>query len=202
MKNQYVRLFSSLLGITFILSGVIFTFTKTYKDDKNKKIQEEHIIVDEIGNVYQTFFEKENNLTTYRTSLIEKINEYVTYYSQMSDGYDEIIEMIENYETQITEIEDISSYLKDKCTDKYSVVETNEKCNAYYINLEKTINLFIGDMKYFNSKIKEYNEWTKTENESIIAETKYEELNEYNPKKYKEYVDLNNDKTFLGMNEG
>ena len=134
MKNQYIRLFSSLLGITFILSGVIFAFTKTYKDDKNKKIQEEYIIVDEIGNVYQTFFDKESNLTSYRTSIIDKINEYVTYYSQMPDGYSEIIEMVENYETQITEIEDISSYLKDKCTGKYSVVETNEKCNAYYIN--------------------------------------------------------------------
>ncbi len=200
MKNQYVRLFSSLLGITFILSGVIFAYSNTIKEEKNKKIQEESAIVSEIGTVYQSFFDKENELNTYRTTFIDKVNEYVTFYSNMPNEYNAMIDEVSNYENQVAEIENMSSYLESKCKDKYSVIETNDKCNAYYINLEKTINIFIGDAKYFNSKIKEYNEWTKTENESVIAETKYEELNEYEIKKYKDYVDLNKDGTFLGMN--
>ncbi len=131
MKNQYIRLFSSLLGVTFILSGVIFTFTKTYKDEKKTIREEEATIVDEIGDVYQTFFDKETSLNTYKTSLVDKVNEYVSFYSSMPDGYDEMMKMVENYETQIIEIEDISSYLENKCTSKYSIIEANEKCTAY-----------------------------------------------------------------------
>lgn len=200
MKKQYIRLFSSLIGITFILSGVIFSYTQSYKNEKSKTIEEEGIIADEIGNVYKTFFDKESELSSYRTTLMDSMNNYVSFYSTMPNTYNEMIEQLSNYETKIVEIEDISSYLNEKCKSKYSLVETNEKCIAYFINLEKTINIFVGDVKFFNSKIKEFNEWTKTENESVVSKEVYDELKEYSVKKYKDYVDLNNDGTYLGMN--
>ena len=87
----------------------------------------------------------------------------------MPKGYNKVIENIGKYETIIKEAEDISTYLKEKCNITYSVAEANEKCDLYYKNLEKSINVFVGDLEFFNSKIKEYNEWTVVENKSVIS---------------------------------
>ena len=202
MKQQYIKLFSFLLGISFIVSAVIFVYVKDYKDEKQEKVKSESIIADEIGNVYKTFFNKEKELNKYRDKLHTELSSYLVYYSNMSKKYKNMFSMYTEYETKLHEIEDISSYLKDKCTTKYSVQNANEKCNAYYINLEKSINIFIDDIKFFNSKIKEYNEWTKVENKSVIATTKYKTLDEYKTERYTDYVDLNNDGTYLGTSAG
>lgn len=200
MKKQYIELYSFLIGITFIISGIIFTFVNTYKESKKDKIEEETIIADEIGNVYNTFYRKESELSKYRDDLIDNIFDYVTYYSQMPDDYEKMISDIKKYEELVKESEDISSYLKAKCTSKYSIKDANEKCNAYYINLEKTINVFVSDVEFFNSKIKEYNEWIENENESVLVTVEYKKLDEYKSNNYLDYVDLNGDGTYLGMN--
>lgn len=201
MKQQYLRLFAFIFGLAFIISGVIFTFTKMYKDGREKMIADEKVVADEIGDVYKTFFEKESELTTYRDELIKDFNNYVTFYADMPKGYEGMAGKIKQYETLITEIEDVSAYLEDKCTSKYSVSEANDKCIAYYLNLERTINTFIRDNEYFNSKIKEFNEWTVEENKSVLMNAvKYDELEEFKAEKYTKYVDLNKDGTYLGQN--
>ena len=201
MKQQYLRLFAFLLGVAFILSGVIFTFTKIYKENREKKIEEEKIVTDEIGDAYKTFFEMENKLTESRDVLMKKFSSYITFYADMPKGYADIKEMIASYETIVTEIEDASSFLAKKCVDKYSVHEANDKCIAYYRNLEMTINTYIGDLEFFNSKIKEFNEWTAEENKSVLMNAiKYDTLEKFESTKYTEYVDLNKDGTYLGQN--
>lgn len=200
MKRQYVRLFSFLIGITFIISGVVFTLVNNYKQDRKKKIDEEKLIADEIGNVYQTFYDKEKALSVYRDEVINNFKDFSIFFTTMPEKYDGMAAKIEKYEISITEIEDISSYLKDKCTIRYSVLEANDKCEAYYINLEKSINIFVADMELFNSKINDYNTWTDGENNSVIATKKYDKLNNFVAKKYTEYVDLNDDGTYLGRN--
>lgn len=200
MKRQYLRLFSFLIGITFIISGVLFTIVNNYKQDKKNKQDAEAAIADEIKDVYQTFYEKEVDLSTYRDKLLNDVKDFSEFFTEMPDGYTKIISEVEQYETLIMEIEDISSYLNDKCNKRYSVLEANDKCGAYYKNLEKTINIFVGDMEFFNSKIKDFNEWTEVENKSLIATKKYDKLSEYNIKKYTDYVDLNDDGTYLGRN--
>lgn len=200
MKQQYIKLFSFLLGLTFIFSGVIYTFVSSYKDEKEEKKKEEVIIADEIGNVYKTFYQKEDDLSSFRKDLIKEFNEYVSFYSEMEEGYDDMVDNFKKYEVYVQEIEDTSSYLKDKCKSKYSSSDANEKCNYYYIYLEKSINMFVEDIKFFNNKIDEYNKWIEAENESVIKEDAHEKLKKYDSKKYKDYVDLNNDGTYLGMN--
>lgn len=200
MKNQYVRLFSFLFGIAFILSGVVFTFTRVYKDAKAKEKEKESIIADEIGNVYDTFYDKADEVNEFRNNLLKEISDYSSFYSNMQDKNDDMSKMVAEYETRVIELEDISSYLKDNCTSRYSILEANKKCDAYYINLEKAINVFIGDVSFYNSKIDEYNEWIVEENKSEFVTDKYEELTKYEFVRYKEYVDLNNDGTYLGMN--
>ena len=198
MKRQYLRLFSFLIGLTFIISGILFTLANNYKEARREKKEEEQRIGDEIDNVYQTFFNKEKELSTYRDEVLNSYKEFTVFYTTMPDDYDKMAPKIEKYESMISEIEDISSYLKEKCTVRYSVLTANDQCDAYYKNLEKSINIFVGDMEYFNSKIKDYNTWTETENNSLIATKKYEKLDEFKAEKYTEYVDLNDDGTYLG----
>ena len=200
MKQQYLRLYSFLIGITFILSGVIFTLVNNYKDQKEMKIKEEIEIADEIGNVYSTFYDKDKEVSLYRDELLKRINDFSVFFTTMPDGYSAVYNDVAKYETMITEVEDMSAYLSDKCKKRYSVLEANSQCDAYYINLEKTINIFIGDLEYFNSKIKDFNDWTEVENNSLIKQRTYDKLQEYKPVKYVDYVDLNNDGTYLGMN--
>lgn len=199
MKRQYIRLFSFLIGITFILSGVIFFFVNNYKQDKKAKIEAEIKLADEISEVYETFYNKEKELSTYRDETINEVKDFSSYYTEMPKGYDDIIPLLEKYEELLTEIENGSSFLQEKCTVRYSVLDANDKCDAYYINLEKSINIFVGDIEYFNGIIKNYNEWTEIENKSLIATDHYDTLELFTAKKYTDYVDLNNDGTKLGM---
>ncbi len=198
MKRQYLRLFSFLIGITFIISGVLFTVVNNYKEEKKQQRREEQLIADEIGNVYKTFYDKEVGLSTYRDVLLNDIKEFSEFFTNMPGGYGSVISKVENYETMIMEIEDISTYLKDKCDKRYSILVANDQCDAYYKNLEKTINIFIEDMNVFNKKIKDFNDWTEIENNSVIKTRTYDKLEEYKIKKYNEYVDLNDDGTYLG----
>lgn len=201
MKQQYIKLFSFLLGLSFIISGVLFTVVSaTIKEDKKKAIEEDNKIADEIGNVYETFFEKEKALSSYRSTLNKDISNYVIFYTDMPSGYKKIIDSIEKYDTYVKEVNDVSYYLSENCSENYSVLEANEKCSAYYINMEKTINLFVGDIAFFNSKIDEFNEWVDKENNSLIVSEKYKKLDKYISKNFTSYVDLNGDGTFLGMN--
>ena len=200
MRQQYVKLFSFLLGLTFILSGTVYTFVNTYKEKKENVKKEEIEIADEIGNVYKTLYDKGNDLSTFRKKFVNDLSEYVSYYQDMPDGYKKIVNGFEKYEEYLNEMEDMSSYLKSKCAKNYSVTEANEKCYFYYKLLEKTINMYVEDLKIFNNKIDEYNEWIKEENESEIKEKTYEKLSKHNSKNYTDYVDLNKDGTYLGMN--
>ena len=200
MKRQYLRLFSFLIGITFIISGILFTLVNNYKEEKKKKVAEEDAIADEIVDIYKTFYDKEVELSDYRDEVLKSVKDFSVFFTEMPDGYGNVYPMVEKYEVLVTEIEDASEYLRDNCNRRYSKLDANEKCDAYYINLEKSINIFIGDLEFFNSKIKDFNEWTETENTSLIATKTYEKLNEYTAKKYTDYVDLNDDGTYLGRN--
>ena len=200
MKRQYLRLFSFLIGITFIISGILFTLVNNYKEEKKKKVAEEDAIADEIVDIYKTFYDKEVELSDYRDEVLKSVKDFSVFFTEMPDGYGNVYPMVEKYEVLVTEIEDASEYLRDNRNRRYSKLDANEKCDAYYINLEKSINIFIGDLEFFNSKIKDFNEWTETENTSLIATKTYEKLNEYTAKKYSDYVDLNDDGTYLGRN--
>ena len=199
MKRQYIRLFSFLIGLTFIISGLLFTFVNNYKKEKKKIIEEEIVIADEISDVYETFYNKEKDLSIYRDELLNDIKEFSEYFAGMPEGYEAILPKLEEYETMISEIEDASSYLKNKCNKRYSVLVANDKCDAYFINLEKTINIYIADLEFFNSKIEDFNEWIIEENKSVLVTNKYKELDKYVAKKYNKVVDLNKDGTYLGM---
>lgn len=201
MKREYAKLFSFLIGITFILSGIIFTLTRVYKNNKAQSIEEENIIAAEIKNVYESFKIKTEEFSTKRDLINSDISEYVSYYTGIEKNYNDMIEELKEYENLVIEVEDSAVYLKKHClNESYSDQDANNKCNAYIINYEKTVNSFISDIEFFNSKIDEYNNWIISENEELDNEDKYTKVERYKATKYKEYIDINNDGTYLGRN--
>lgn len=201
MKREYAKLFSFLIGIAFILSGIIFTLTRVYKNNKAQSIEEENIIAAEIKNVYESFKIKTEEFSTKRDLINSDISEYVSYYTGIEKNYNDMIEELKEYENLVIEVEDSAVYLKKHClNESYSDQDANNKCNAYIINYEKTVNSFISDIEFFNSKIDEYNNWIISENEELDNEDKYTKVERYKATKYKEYIDINNDGTYLGRN--
>ena len=201
MKREYAKLFSFLIGITFILSGIIFTLTRVYKDNKFQNAQEESIIADEIKDIYEAFKIKVEEFSTKRDLINSDISEYVSYYTGIEENHDDMIEELKKYENLVAEVEDSAVYLKSHClNENYSDQDANNKCNAYIINYEKTVNSFVSDIEFFNSKIDEYNNWIIEENEELDEKEKYKEVDRYKASKYKEYIDINNDGFYLGRN--
>ena len=201
MKREYAKLFSFLIGIAFILSGIIFTLTRVYKNNKAQSIEEENIIAAEIKNIYESFKIKTEEFSTKRDLINSDISEYVSYYTGIEKNYNDMIEELKEYENLVIEVEDSAVYLKKHClNESYSDQDANNKCNAYIINYEKTVNSFISDIEFFNSKIDEYNNWIISENEELDNEDKYTKVERYKATKYKEYIDINNDGTYLGRN--
>lgn len=198
MKREYAKLFSFLLGITFILSGIVFILSTEYKEQKQDKINEENKIIDEIFDIYEVFKKKTEDFSNKRDEVNAEIADYISYYTGMLEKYDNILITLENYEKLVTEVEDTAVYLKNHCIKtSYSSIDANNKCNLYIMNYEKVVNTFIGDIEFFNSKINEYNEWATKENNELQTE-KYKSLEKFVPKTYKDYIDINNDGTYLG----
>lgn len=202
MKREYAKLFSFILGITFILSGIIFAFVNSNKIAKGEKIKEENLIIDEILNIYDTFKTKTEDFSVKRDEYLDDITEYTSYYSGMAKNYSNMQNKILKYETLVKEVEDSATYLKSNCLNaNYSKSEANSKCTAYIINYEKTVNSFVGDVEFLNNKIKEYNEWIKNENKKLNEKDKYKKLDEFEVKYYKDYIDINDDGIYLGKNK-
>ena len=198
MKREYAKLFSFILGIAFILTWVIFIISTEYKEKKQDKINEENKIIDEIFDIYEVFKKKTEGFSNKRDEVNTEVADYISYYTGMIDKYDSIVVTLENYETMVKEVEDTAVYLKDHCIkNSYSSIDANTKCNSYIMNYEKVVNTFVLDIEFFNSKINEYNEWAAKENEELKIE-KYQSLEKFVPKVYKEYIDINNDGTYLG----
>ncbi len=196
-KKQYIQLFSFMLGIAFIVSSVVFVFGNTYRRDREERVKEDSKIAEEIAKDYKVFFDKAKELNTYREELEAEIDTNTTYYANLSKMYHDMTEKFDNYEKYVAEIEEISSPLNEKCEKTYSVMSANDKCHQYYIYMEKSINLLISDVKYFNAKVEEYNEWIIEQNKSEYLIDKYEHYDAYSLKKYTEYVDLNDDDIYL-----
>lgn len=197
MKKSYFCLTFLILGISFIISGVVNAFVMSYKDNKKKNIEEENVIADEIGSIYDKFYKMENDLSVKRTNLLKDISEYVSFYSNMSEKYDDMKNELDEYDVSLKEIGDFSSYLTSNCVNKvYSNADVNSKCISYLLNYEKTINTFVSDIEFLNSKIDEYNKWIEDEETS----SKNKPLDKFSSSNFKEFVDLNGDGTYLGNN--
>lgn len=190
MKNK-LALILLILGLLLLASGGALLVVNGFKDEKEDLTKTMNIIVDD----YEIFRKKVETFSTLREKIYNEVMN-TQYYTDVYTNYNADIQQLKQYENAVTEIENISKNLKNSCIGKsFSDQDVINKCNAFIINYEQSINYFINDIDRFNSRIKDYNTWLNTQ-----TNTQYQTLAEYNAK-YKDYVDVNNDKNFSGKVE-
>lgn len=192
MKNKLVMILL-ILGLLFLASGGILLFTNGFKSQQEDLTKTMNIIVDD----YEVFRKKVESFSTLRENIYNEVMNS-QYYTDVYTNYNTNIQKLQQYENIVVEIDNASKNLKNSCIGKdFSDQDVINKCNAFIINYEQSINYFINDIARFNNRIKEYNTWIQS---SSNTNDQYKPLNEYNAK-YTEYVDINNDKIFSGKVE-
>ncbi len=201
MKKEYIKLFSIMIGISLLISSGIYVIANNFKNERQKAIDEEKVIIDEVGDLYKQFNKKAKDFNAKREEYIKVVEDGSTYFASMPKKYSNMTEKAKEYESLLVELDDFDTFLYASCKDHtYSSNATNKNCLTYLKNMEKTINTFIEDIRYLNHKIDEYNEWIKTENKSVIVYKKYKALKNFASEKFTEYVDLDGDQVKLGAN--
>ena len=191
MKNKTVVILA-VMGLMLTIGGGILLVLNGFKGEQESLTKTMNIIVDD----YSIFKKKVEDYSALREQIYSDVMNS-QYYSEVFDKYSTNIEKLTQYEQAVTEIENASKNLKKSCIErKYNDQDVTNKCNAFIINYEQSINYFISDITRFNDRIEEYNKWRTTEN----TNTKYTELEKYNSK-YTEYVDINGDKIESGKAE-
>ena len=152
--------------------------------------------MDTIVSDYDTFKKEIEKFSTERESIYNEVMN-TPYYSDVFKNYTSNVEKLKTYEELVSEIDSSSKGLKENCLNRrYNDQDVTNKCNAFVINYEQSMNYFVNDIERFNKRIDEYNEWSTTSN----TDKKYTKLEKYESK-YKDYVDINNDKVFSGKAE-
>ena len=199
MKKEYIKLFSFMIGVALLLSAVVYAISNSYKGSKQKAIENEKKILEEIGSAYASFSIKLEEFSNLRDKTIADIEEYSSYYTGMDTKYDEIIVEVKEYDKAAEELKKSIGTLSKRCVNiSYSDSVVNQKCINFIMNYEKSINTFVGDMSFFNSKVDTFNKWVDTENESKTKERVYKKVDNYTATSFKDYIDVNKDGTYLG----
>ena len=199
MKKEYIKLFSFMVGVALLLSAIVYAISNSYKGSKQKAIDNEKKVLEEIGSTYGSFSIKLEEFSSLRDKTINDIEDYSSYYTGMDTKYDEIIEKVKEYDKVAEELKKSTGDLSKKCINKsYSSSVANQKCINYIMNYERAVNTFIGDIEFFNSKIETFNKWVDTENKSKTKDREYKKVDSYSASSFKEYVDVNKDGTYLG----
>lgn len=190
MKNKMVIVLV-ILGVLLVASGGALSIVNGFKGEQENLAKTMNIIVDD----YEVFRKKVEKFSTFREGVYSEVMS-TQYYADVFNKYTANVAKLREYEVVVADVDAAGKNLKSNCIGKnFNDKSVVNKCNAFVINYEQTINYFVSDIARFNSRIKEYNEWIKTDTTG-----KYKAVNEYDSK-YKDYVDINNDKIFSGKAE-
>ena len=199
MKKEYIKLFSFMIGVALLLSALVYGISNSYKGSKQKAINSEKKTLEEIGSAYDIFSAKLEQFTSLRDKTITDIEDYSSYYTGMDTKYEDILKEVKEYDKVAGELKNSIGDLSKKCINKsYSDLVVNQKCINFILNYERSINTFVGDIYFFNSRIDTFNEWVDTENKNKTKEREYKKVEKYTANSFKDYIDVNNDGTYLG----
>lgn len=180
-----------LMGVLSLASGLSLILVK--ENNKQKQI---NALKTSIINDYEDFKIKVEAFSSERTTIYDNLNK-IYYLTDLQNNYEALINEYTKYELTLKEIDQVSSDLKVNCFEReFAEVNINNKISAFVINYEQAVNYFIQDVNNFNEKVRKYNEWVK----NVQVSGTYVELKEYSSS-YTEYVDINNDNVYEGVNE-
>lgn len=188
MKKK-IAILILIIGIVSLVAGI--TVFISNKNEENKKLEN---LKTSIVNDYEIFKSKVESFSDERTIIYQDLNS-ISYLIDVRTNYENFINEFTKYEETLNEIEASSKTLKVNCLENtFTDTNINNKVEAFIITYEQAINYFIQDVEKFNQRIREYNDWI----ENSLETTTYTKLEEYNSE-YKEYVDINNDGIFNGV---
>lgn len=189
MKRK-LSLIIAIIGLVSLIAGTGLLIKSLSNSRDEYESLKASIVTD-----YEDFKVKIESFSEERTNIYEGLNN-ITYLTDLVTNYDSLIAEYDKYASTLKEIEESSSDLKVNCYKK-DFVETEiiNKVSAFTINYEQAVNYYIQDVEKFNEKIRSYNEWVTTNQ----LEATYKLLDEYEIS-YKEYVDVNGDGIYNGVN--
>ena len=169
-----------LIGVILIivLAVIIILVININKDRKNIELNESSI-----KKSYGLLSDKVSEYNQIR----EDFNELSTglLLDNYKEKHEEFITLLTKYNEVISNIDDYAVNIKAKCSNVSSVSEVSSICNGYEQIYEKLVNLYVNDIKKYNTIVTKYNEYKK---EEIPM---FEMIHE-------EYIDYNNDNVYEG----
>lgn len=190
MKKKF-SIIVLIIGCVSLILGISLLIIN---QNNNKKAMEDLKV--SIVNDYENFKIKIESFSEERVNVYENLNQ-ISYLTDLPKNYDALVAEYDKYAENLKEIEESSKDLKVNCyKHKFTETDINNKVSAFTINYEQAINYYIQDVNNFNEKIKNYNEWIV--NNQLTGT--YEILEEYEIT-YKEYVDINGDGVYNGVNK-
>jgi len=188
--KRIISIIFIVLGCASLTTGVVFRIIDQNKQNKALTSLKNSIVED-----YEIFKIKIESFSTKRTTVYEGLNQ-ITYLTELPKNYETLISEYNKYENTVKEIDESSKDLKENCyKQEYSETEITNKVSAFTINYEQAVNYYIQDVEKFNEKIRSYNDWVQN---TQVTNT-YQTLEEFNST-YKEYVDINGDGIYNGVN--
>lgn len=174
-----------ILGAVLIVFGISFSVYKTAMNKQERTEKTEAKILSD----YDAFKEKIEIFSKEREEIYAKVFE--PYLEDLHEEHAEIFSYMTRYDAAVNDLVEVSKYLaKDGLKYKTNKEDIKEKLEAFKINYEQSINMFVDDATKFNEKIEAYNEYLE---ENELSD---ERLATYELKL--KYLDLNKDGKFDG----
>ena len=183
MKNLKIfSIISIFIAIVLIASGYSILFIDEYSCDAEKTSSYASLI----KSTYKSYTADIENITfeINKTTIFD-----VSYYAEIRLNHNNNISELDMIEEHIKKVENTSKQLLSECKARdYNDYDIDNKCETIIYNYESIINAYVSIVNKYNERIDNYNAWDKNNN-----------LTKYEPKYYKDYVDINEDGEYLGM---
>lgn len=191
MKNKKKVLIISLIGITLIISGFIFMFISSVKQDQkemNSRMKKIISSYDDFSSDIEKFNETRDLI---HNEFLDKV-----YYETLEQNDTSYKNKLYEYEKLVSTISKNSKTLRNYCKGDvyYSSSDANSKCASFKLGYEEMVNTFVEDINIYNTNIKNYNNYLDSE-----GKTDSLKLEEY--KTNKTYIDYNKDGEYSGKEE-
>lgn len=190
MKKKRI-LIITLLGITFVIWGIITLFISSVKKDQKEMNSRMETIISEytkFGENIEKFNEERDNI---HSSFLDTV-----FYETLEQNDAEYKKKLYDYERQLSNISKETKKIREYCKDGiyYSSSDVNLKCSSFKQSYEEMVNYFVEDINLYNKNITDYNSWLDSE-----GKTNGIKLEPYNTTKT--YIDYNKDGEYSGKEE-
>lgn len=172
------------IGLFLIIIGTIFHFVFSLTEEKKEATERESLIIEK----YAPFRSSVETFSAAREKLFASVMNNL-FVEEVATSYETWVKEFQSYQNTVDAIEQNSKELKQFCVGQfYDQTDVNNKCEAFIISYETSINYFVKDVEALNTLLDTYQ--TKViENEQIPVElwsTNYQ------------FIDLNDDGKYLG----